>query len=815
MDQGKLSADVGPSADAGSAPEDRGSAREPGRWVGRPLLRLHDRRLLVGRAAYVADLRVGPVFEAAFVRSPEAHARIVSVDGDRARRLPGVVAVFTGADLRPHSKSIWGGVRMKVGEKYPLAIGKVRHVGEAVALVVAENRYVAEDACDLVDVLYEPLPAVVDAERALEAGAPLLYEEFGDNVMSETTFDSGGTADALAASDLVVEARFRSNRHLPAFMEPRGCICSYDPSTGQFTYYASTQDPYLLQTLLAELLDVPMHLLRVVAPDVGGGFGGKLQLYAEEAACAVGAKILGRTVRWISDRREDLLTTIHARDAIVYARLGVMRDGRVQAMHCDVVSDCGAWSAGARGNNVEGQMAARDMPGPYKLEHYSFTVRCVFTNKAPLGHYRGVGIPISYLVIEGMIDRAARRLGMDPMEMRRVNMIRREEFPYRTLTGHVLEPGSYLESMERCLELIGYSRFRERQAELREQGRYLGIGLTVQSHATGFNSPFYSKDGVPVVGQEACYLKMHPDGKVTASMGSTSQGQGWDTAGAQVLADGLGIRPEDVRIDMGDTARTPHGGGAWASRTAVVGGGVAVLAAGELREKILRIAAHMLEADPEDLELVDGRVRVKGADFRAVDIRQVARAAYLTPGHLPPGTAPGLVIARHYEPPTFTFANMTVGVVVEVDPEIGMITIRRLVAVNDSGTVINPLIVTGQIHGGLAQGIGGSLYEHLVYDEQSGQALVTSFMDYLVPTAMEVPDIEVDMIETPSPLIPGGFKGVGELGTSGVPGALANAVSDALYPLGIEVCELPLSPSAVQALLNGAGSSLKPAREHG
>lgn len=777
------------------------SARKHGWWVGHPLPRLHDRRFLVGRAAYVGDLRVGPVLEAAFVRSPEAHARILSVNVEQARRWPGVIAVFTGTDFRPYSKSIWGGVRMKVGEKYPLALRKVRYVGEAVALVLAENRYIAEDASELVHVEYEPLPAVVDPERALEVGAPLLYEEWRDNVMSETSFDSGGTAEALAASDLIVEARFRSNRHLPAFMEPRGCICSYDPGTGQLTCYASTQDPYLLQTLLSQLLDVPMHLVRVVAPDVGGGFGGKLQLYAEEAACAIAAKLLRQTVRWISDRREDLLTTIHARDAVVYARLGVMRDGHIKAMHCDLISDGGAWSAGARGSNVEGQMAARDMPGPYKLEHYGFTVRCVFTNKAPLGHYRGVGIPISYLVIEGMIDRAARRLGMDPIEMRRMNLIRHEDFPYTTLTGHTLEPGSYLESLERCVELIGYDQLRRERSRLLEQGRYLGIGFTVQSHATAFNSPFYSQDGVPVVGQEACYLKMHPDGTVTASMGSTSQGQGWDTAGAQLLADELGIRPEDVQIDMGDTARTPHGGGAWASRTAVVGGAVLLVAACELRDKILRIAAHMLEADAKDLELVDRRVQVKGAEFRAVDIRKVARAAYLTPGYLPPETTPGLVVARHYEPPTFTFANMTVGIVVEVDIETGMVLIRRLVAVNDSGTIINPLIVAGQIHGGLAQGIGGSLYEHLRYDEETGQALVASFMDYLVPTAMEVPGIEVDFIETPSPLVPGGFKGVGELGTTGVPGAVANAVSDALSPLGIEVSELPLSPNTVHALI--------------
>ncbi len=788
------------------AEADEASRAEGERWVGRRLRRLHDRRLLIGRGSYTADLRLGPALEVAFVRSPHAHARLLGVSTERARRSPGVVAVLSGADLRPHARSIWGGVRMKVGEKYPLAVGKVRHVGEAVAMVLAENRYVAEDACDLVDVDYGPLPAVVDPERALAEGAPLLYEEFGDNMMSEVTFESGSTADAMAGCPVVVEARFRSNRHLPAFMEPRGCLCRYDPGTGEFTLHASAQDPYLLQTLLAGLLDMPMHLVRVVAPDVGGGFGGKLQLYAEEAACAVAAKMLGRTVRWISDRREDFLTTIHARDAIVYARLGVAEDGRMKALHCDVVSDCGAWSAGARGNNVEGQMAARDMTGPYKIEQYSFTVRCVFTNKPPLGHYRGVGIPISYLVIEGLIDRAARRLGLDPIEMRRRNLIRREDFPYTTLTGHVIEPGSYLESLERCCELIGYDAFRQEQRHLLGEGRYVGIGFTVQTHATGFNSPFYSKDGVPVVGQDACYLKMHPDGTVTASMGATSQGQGWDTAGTQVIADELGILPEDVRIDMGDTARTPHGGGAWASRTAVVGGAVAVLAARELREKILRIAAHMLEADAEDLELRDRGVRVRGADFRAVSIREVARAAYLTPGHLPPGMDPGLVVARHWEPPMFTFANMTVGAVVEVDPETGVVALRRLVAVNDSGTVINPLIVEGQVHGGLAQGIGGSLYEHLVYDEETGQALVTSFMDYLVPTAMEVPTIEVDLIETPSPHIPGGFKGVGELGTSAVPGAVANAVSDALHPLGVEVADLPLSPTAVYGQLSRAGA---------
>jgi carbon-monoxide dehydrogenase large subunit len=772
--------------------------------------RLEDRRLLTGQGEYVDDYRPPGLLHAAFLRSPHAHARIVRLDPSPALAMPGVVAAVTGEELARWAKPVRAPSKMpayRVTSFPPLAVGKIRFPGEALAMVVAESRYVAEDALESIAVEYEPLPAIVDMEAAMAPDAPLLHEEAGSNLLLEREFSRGDVDAAIQAAEVVVRERFRFCRRTPICIENRGCLAEYHEGTGLLTLRSATQIPGLVRDLLADLLDLPEHRIRVVATDVGGGFGAKSSIYPEEIAVCATARQLARPIKWISDRREDLLTTTQAWDEIIEAELALTRDGSIVGLRAEVFADIGAYSIAPWTAALEPVQTISFLPGPYRVPNYRARARGVATSKAPMGPYRGVGRPISTFVMEGLIDRAARRLGIDPTELRLRNYIPPEEFPYKSPSGIVWDRASFTESMLKAREALGYEALRSEQVRARAQGHWLGIGFASYAELTGIGSAISVSPGATVAtGTEAATIRVDPSGTVTAIFGIASHGQGLETSLAQVVADELGVPLEDVRVVHGDTQLSPYGTGTYASRSAVLAGGAGILAGRVVREKALRIAAHLLEADPADLVINDGRVSVRGMPDRGVTFKEIARAAYSGVRRLPQGMEPGLEATRFYDPYYGTTSNATHAAVVEVDRETFQVRILRYVVVEDCGRIINPLIVEGQVHGGVVQGVGAALLEEVVYDE-AGQLLTGSLMDYLIPSAAEVSAMEVHHLETLSPTTLGGFKGMGEGGTIGAPAAIANAVADALAPLGVEVSELPITPERLFRLIRKTGAS--------
>jgi carbon-monoxide dehydrogenase large subunit len=763
--------------------------------------RVEDHRLVGGHGRYVADLTLPGMVQAAFVRSPHAHARILRVDGAAA----GVTWV-AGDELRSHARALRAESRMtgyRATDFPPLAVGTARYVGEAVAAVVAESRYAAEDALERVDVVYEPLPAVADARAAMAEGGPRVHPEAGTNVLLTRAFSRGDVAEAFRGAVAVVEDRFRFRRHAGVALENRACLADYDAGTGLLTLWSSTQVPGMLRDALAGLLSLPAHRVRVVAPDVGGGFGVKSVLYPEDVTVCALARLLGRPVKWIGDRREDLLASTQAWDEEIEAALAVGADGTIRGLRARAVADVGAYSIFPWTASIEVIQVISFLPGPYRVSSYHGEAWGVATNKAPMGPYRGVGRPVSTFVTEALLDRAARRLGIDPVEMRLRNFIRPEDFPYRSPSGIVWDGGSFAETLTRARDALDYDALRHAQRQARTTGRRLGIGISAYVELTGVGSAIPASPGADIAtGTEGATIRIDASGTVTAMFGLACHGQGHETTLAQVVSDELGARLEDVRVLHGDTAVGPIGTGTYASRSAVIGGGAAILASRALRDKVLRIAAHRLEAAPEDLELAESRVWVRGAAERGASLREIARLAYAGARRLPPGMEPGLETTRFYDPFHGTASNATHIAVVEVDVETCSVAVRRYVVVEDCGRIINPLIVEGQTVGGVAQGIGAALLEEVVY-AADGQLLTASLMDYLVPTATTVPAIEVWHLERPSPTTLGGFKGVGEGGTIGAPAAIANAVADALVDLGLDITELPITPERLFRLLEG------------
>ncbi len=771
--------------------------------IGVPVRRLEDPRLLTGRGRYVADVVLPGMLHAAFLRSPHAHARLLALDPGPARG-PGVVACVSGQDLRAEARPIRATSRMagyRATDFPPLALDKVRYAGEAVMAVVAESRYLAEDALDAIAVRYQPLPAVITPEAAMAAGSPLVHEEVEGNVLLSRAFVQGDVDAAFAGAPLVVGDRFRFHRHAGVTLENRACVADYQAGTEELTLWSSTQVPGIVKGALAEALGLPGHRVRVVAPDVGGGFGVKSTVYPEEIAVAALARRLRRPVKWVGDRREDLLTSTQAWDEVIEAELALEADGRIRGLRARVVADVGAYSVHPWTASIEVIQVVSFLPGPYRVAAYRGEALGVTTNKAPMGPYRGVGRPVSTFVTEALLDRAARRLGLDALGIRRRNLLRPEDLPYRSASGIVWDSGSFLESLERAAELVEYPRVREEQARGRAAGRHLGVGIAAYVELTGVGSAIPASPGATVsTGTEGATVRVDPGGTVTASFGLACHGQGHETTLAQVVAAELGARLGDIRIVHGDTAAGPVGTGTYASRSAVIGGGAAILASRAVKDKALQIAAHHLEVAAEDLELAEGRVAVRGAPDRGLTLKEIAGAAYAGAKRLPKGMEPGLEATRYYDPYFGTAGNATHIAVVEVDPESAAVRILRYVVVEDCGRIINPLIVEGQAIGGVAQGIGAALLEEVVYGED-GQLLTGTLMDYLIPTAAEMPLVEVEHVGRPSPTTLGGFKGVGEGGTIGAPAAVANAIADALAPLGVEITELPVTPERLFRLL--------------
>ena len=766
------------------------------KWVGQRMKRKEDPRLIQGLAHYVDDLALPGQLYAAFLRSPYAHARLQRIDRSAAERAPGVVAVLVGEDVRgvlgmiPTASAL---PELKVPPHPPLAIEEVNHVGEPVAVVVADDRYRARDAVDLIEVDYEPLPAVTDPEKALEKNSPRVHAQFKDNQACLWKVEAGFPDKAFAKAAHVVRQRFVNQRLIPVAMEPRGVLASYDAGAEQLTVWSSTQIPHLLRTQLAAMLNVPEMRVRVIAPEVGGGFGSKLNVYGEEALIAHLAMKLGRPVKWIETRRENFLATIHGRDQINDVEAAVTKDGRILALKVRLTADLGAYHQLLTA--VIPTLTGLLLLGCYKIPAVKIEYVGVFTNKMATDAYRGAGRPEATFLIERMVDLVALDLGIDPVEVRRKNFPRPKDFPYSTPTGVIYDSGNYEATLKKALEQVDYTKLREEQKRLWKQGRYLGIGLStyVEICAMGPSS------AMPAGGWESGTVRIEPTGKVTVLTGASPHGQGQETSFAQIVADELGISPEDVIVTHGDTQAVPYGIGTFGSRATAVGGTAMFLSLQKLKQKLARMAGHLLKVDPKRIEIGEGKLFVKGSPKKSKTFLEVVQAAYMAKT-LPAGFEPGLEATTFFEPSNFTFPFGAHVCVVEVDAETGDVHIRRYVAVDDCGNVINPLLVDGQVHGGIVQSIGQALFEEAVYDE-NGQLVTGELMDYPIPRAADVPRLETARTVTPSPVNPMGVKGVGEAGTIAATPAVVNAVVDALRPLGVRDIPMPLKRERIWEIL--------------
>jgi len=772
--------------------------------VGSRVKRTEDPRLLTGHGSYVDDKQVANALHVAFRRSDQSHARINSIDCTAALELPGVVAIFTADDMDRMVKPIYATSKMPDYHPtaiYPLARGKVRFVGEAVVAVVAESRYIAEDAMEYIQIDYEPLPLVVDPEQAAEPGAPLLHEELGTNVLVQREFRRGDIDATLAAAPVKVGGRFRFSRKTALAMENRVYLAEYDQGRRQMVLHSSTGSPGIVRDALVQILGIPGSRMRVIAPDVGGSFGAKGSLYPEEIVVCALARELGRPIKWTGDRLEDLMSTSQGWDEMVDAELALDEEGHILGLQVAAIGDVGAYSIYPWTAGLETVQVISFMPGPYRVPVYHGRVRAVATSKAPTGPYRGVGRPSSTFFMERLVDMAAHRLGIDAREIRLRNLVRPEEFPYKTAPGIVWDRSGFIECLEDGCDAIDYEGLRRKQQEARAAGRWMGIGIASYAELSGIGSRISASPGMPInTGTEIATIKIDPSGSVTAYFGIASHGQGLETTLAQVVADELGARFADITVVHGDTSAVSHSTGTYASRSAVLAGGAGALAAAALKEKLVRIGAHMLGSSAAFITVEDGVITAQD-NGRSVDFAELADTVYSQMGKLPKEVVEVLEETRSYDPVWGTTSSSTHFAVVEIDPETYMVHVKDYLVAEDCGRMINPLVVDGQAHGAVAQGIGAALFEEVVYDDR-GQILSASLVDYIAPTAPEVPRIGVLHVETELPKTIGGFRGMGEGGTIGAPAAIANAVADALQPLGIEIHQLPITTERLFQLIS-------------
>lgn len=783
------------------------------RYTGASVRRVEDPRLVAGRGRYLDDIRLHGLLHAAFVRSPHAHARLLHVDAAPALASRGVVAALTAHDVAGRDLTLSPRLDAPgfVPTTWPaLPASRLRFVGEPVAVVAASDPYAAADGCEAVVVEYEPLPALSDIDGALAPGAPLLHDAVPGNVLIERRYAHGDVDGSFAAAAVVVRETFTHGRCSASPIEPRGLIARWEGD--DLTVWVGTQVPHVLRGALALAFGLTEGRVRVIVPDTGGGFGQKMHVLPEDLAVVALARAAGHPVKWVETRRENLAAASHGREARVEIEAAADAAGTLLALRARVVSDAGAYHIYPLTAALEPLGTAGILPGPYRIPAYAYQALAVATCKPPLGAYRGVGMTMGAFVMERTMDLVAERLGLDPAEIRRRNLIRPEAYPFSSASGFVYDSGNYPKALEEALGLAGYERLREEQAEARRRGRLVGIGLSCYTEYTGMGAETYRGRGmVHLPGPEAATITMEPDGGVRCSLSFPSQGQGHATTVAQLVADRLGVALDRVMVFQTDTQVSPPGSGTFASRGGIAQSGAAGGAAETLRKKIFRIAAGLLEASAADLEIRQGQVHVRGVPGRHVDVAEVARVAYSPPrGGLPGDAEPGLVATQIFDLPGPAFSGAVHVAVVEVDGETGRVAVRGYTVVEDCGPVINPAIVEGQIHGAVAQGIGEALSERLVYDE-SGQLLTGTFMEYALPVAEDLPSFVIGHLETPSPLTPGGYKGMGEGGTIGAPAAVANAVADALRPLGIAVTSLPILPaSLVVAALPVPGAEAVP-----
>lgn len=769
--------------------------RRPG-LVGTRVKRTEDPRLLSGTGQYVDDMNPPGLLHVALLRSDAPHARIRDIRIDAAIGVAGVVAIFDASDFEGDILPARATSRMKgyyATPYWPLARDKVRYVGEPVVAVVAENRYAAEDAVGLIEIDYEPLPFAADKETAARDDAPLLHEEAGTNVIVAREFARGEVEDVLALAPITVRGRFRMTRKVPTAMEPRAYLAEYDRRRMALTLYSATNIPGIIRDVLAQCLDIPGSRLRVVAPDVGGSFGGKGSLYHEEMLVCLLARRLERPVKFTADRLEELLASSQAFDELIDAELAVDRDGTFLGLRADVLGDIGAYSIYPWTAALEPVQVISFMPGPYKIEHYRGRVRGVLTPKPPTGPYRGVGRPSSTFAMERLVDMAASRLAMDPVEIRRRNLVSDGDFPYRTAPGIIWDQSAFQQCLEAACTCADYPALRQWQKDARAAGRWVGIGLASYAELTGIGSRIAVAPGMPInTGTETSTISLDSTGAITAAFGIASHGQGLETTLAQVIADELGCRFDDIVVLQGDSSLVPVSSGTYASRSAVLAGGAATLASRTLKAKLLRAAAYLLDLPVEDLDVGEGLVRARSSNA-VMSIKEIAQAVYLQMGRIPPDRREDLVATETYDPYLGTACSSTHLAVAEVDPHSFGVTLHRYVVAEDCGRIINPLIVDGQVHGAVAQGIGAALLEEVIHDEQ-GQLSTASLVDYLLPLASDVPEIAIVHIEAELPNNVGGFRGMGEGGTIGAPAAVANAISDALSAFDIGIDTLPATP---------------------
>jgi CO/xanthine dehydrogenase Mo-binding subunit len=775
----------------------------PNSYIGRSVPRPNLARLTQGRAQFVSDVTLPRMAHAAFVRSPYAHARITAIDTAAANKAPGVIAVVTGAEL---AKVItpWVGVLthlkgIKSAPQHAIAVERACWQGEAVCAVVARTRAEAEDGCELVDVTYEELPAVTDAETALDPATPVIHPELGDNLTFERKHEAGDPDQGFADADAVVETTFVFGRHTGVTNEPRAIVADWNPGEQRLTVYHGTQAPHMMQNLFAKHLGLEEQQVRVVTKDVGGSFGIKVHAYADEMATVALSKLLKRPVKFVADRIESFVTDIHARDHRVKAKIGVKNDGAITAFEIDDLTGVGPYSVYPRTSGIEANQIVNLVGGPYTCPNYRAHARVVFQNKNVMCQYRAVGHPIATAVTEGLVELAAARIGMDPLEIRRRNLMPDDGYPCAAASGIKFEQLSHHEALAHLDAMMNYAGLRAEQERLRAQGVHRGIGFAAFIEVTNPSAAFYGVGGAKISAQDGVTMKLDAQGALICQTGVTEQGQGAEAVIAQVAASAFGVPIERVRVITGDTDNTPYGGGTWASRAAGIGGEAAWQAGKALRANVLACAASILQAKPESLDIRNGAVVDATSGSERLPLHELARIAYFRPDTLPPDFQAELMATRHYVPHAwpFAFTNGIQASYLEVDIHTGFVTLLKHWCVEDCGTIINPQLVDEQIRGGIVQGIGGALFEHCLYDER-GQMLNGNMADYLVPMAAEMPDIEVGHVVSPTADSELGAKGAGEAGTAGAPGAVMNAVNDALRPLGAQpITEMPLTPGVI------------------
>ena len=764
--------------------------------MGQPVKRREDPRLITGSSQYVDDIHLPGLLYLTVVRSPYGHAKVNGIDTAEALKVPGVVAVYTAKDLEgattgplPYEFGWEPFQNIKNMERGPLATDKVRYVGDPVAAVLADSRYGSRDAAALVDVDYDPLPAVVDPEKALEDGAPLLYEEFGTNLGHTQSLSHGDVDAAFSAADKVVTLKVVNQRLLPTALETRGCLADWRPArpgdSGELTFWTSTQVPHAVKTKMAALLGVDENKVRVIAPEVGGGFGNKIDVSPEETLTAIAAMKLGRPVKWSETRSENFQAAMHGRGQVDIIEAAAQSDGRITGLKVTVIADIGGYYQYV--SPLMAMLTGLMLPGPYDIENITFELKGALTNKTPVGAYRGAGRPEATYLLECTIDKVAHELGLDPAEVRRINFIPPEKFPYKTPFGANYDTGEYVRALDKALEVSGYQQLREAQKQAREEGRIVGIGIGAYVEICGFG-PW-----------ESATVRVEATGKVIVHTGTSPHGQGTETAMAQIVADHLGIGIEQIVVLHGDTAMTQTGVGTFGSRGAAVGGGATKIAAVQVQEKAIRIAAHALESSVEDIEMSADGFGVRGVADKNITLAEIASRAY--GGNVPDGDEPGLEATRFFKPADSVFPFGVHIAQVEIDKETGRVTFQKFVAIDDVGNVINPMLLDGQRHGGIVQGMAQALCEEVVYDE-SGQLLTGTLSDYALPTARILPEFELDRTTTTTDRNPLGVKGVGEAGTIGSTPTVRNAVLDALLPLGVTDLDMPATSLRIWKLIN-------------